>query len=87
LPSRLICWERFRKSIEGEIKTCTINREADGITVCSPVGQWAMAEIWAYLDWYSLPYPAFYYIDREKIRIGPPISVTDLQIGGVGRFQ
>ncbi len=67
----------------GELYT----RKADGITVCSPVGNWTKAEIWAYIDLHGLPYPAFYDIDREKIRNGPPIGVTGLHMGRLVRFR
>jgi len=62
-------------------------RKADGIWVCSPVGNWSKSEIWAYLDLHGLPYPAFYDLDREKIRNGPPIGVTGLHMGRLVRFR
>lgn len=67
----------------GEIYT----RKADGITVCSPVGNWSKTEIWAYLDLHALPYPAFYDVDRARIRNGPPIGVTGMHMGRLVRLR
>lgn len=68
---------------KGEIYT----RKADGLTVCSPVGNWSKAEIFAYLDARGLPYPAMYDLDRSYIRNGPPIGVTAANMGRIVRFR
>ena len=62
-------------------------RKADGITVCSPVGNWTKAEVFAYVDLHSLPYPAMYDLDRTQIRNGPPIGVSALNMGRVMKLK
>lgn len=68
---------------KGEIYT----RKADGMTVCSPVGNWSKAEIFAYIDLHQLAYPAMYDTDRTAVRNGPPIGVTAANMGRVIKFR
>lgn len=58
-----------------------------GMTVCSPVGNWSKSEIWAYIDLNVLPYPAFYDLDREYIRNGPPIGTSGLNMGRIVKLR
>ena len=67
----------------GEIYT----RKADGVSVCSPVGNWTKAEIFAYIDLHGLPYPAMYDLNRAEIRNGPPIGVSALNMGRVMKLK
>lgn len=67
----------------GELYT----RKADGITVCSPVGNWTKAEIFAYVELHGLPYPAMYDLNRAEIRNGPPIGVSALNLGRVMKLK
>lgn len=62
-------------------------RKADDMTVCSPVGNWSKAEIFAYIDSRALPYPAMYDIDRASIRNGSPICVVGAHMGRLVQFR
>jgi 3'-phosphoadenosine 5'-phosphosulfate sulfotransferase (PAPS reductase)/FAD synthetase len=68
-------------------KGAIYTRKVDGITFCSPVAHWTKTEIWAYIDHHRLPYPAFYDIDRNSIRNGPPIGVTGVGQGRVVKLR
>lgn len=58
-------------------------RRTDSLWICSPVAWWSKLEVWAYIDLHGLPYPAMYDVDRERVRNGPPIGTSALNMGRV----
>jgi 3'-phosphoadenosine 5'-phosphosulfate sulfotransferase (PAPS reductase)/FAD synthetase len=62
-------------------------RKSDGLSVCSPVGNWTKHEIWAYIDLHGLKYPAMYDVDRLEIRNGPPLGTSALNMGRIQKLK
>lgn len=62
-------------------------RKGDGLSVCSPVGNWTKHEIWAYIDLHGLRYPAMYDVDRTEIRNGPPLGASALNMGRIQKLK
>lgn len=62
-------------------------RRADEHWICSPVARWSKREIFAFLDFHSLPYPAMYDVDREQVRNGPPIGASAMNMGRMNKMK
>lgn len=56
-------------------------RTTDRQWICSPVGRWTTQDIYAYIDFHELPYPAMYDVDRARIRNGPPLGTSAINLG------
>lgn len=62
-------------------------RKDNNLWVCSPIGFWKTKEIWQFIDWQRLPYPAMYDRDRMSIRNGPPIGTTGVNWGRLSELR
>jgi phosphoadenosine phosphosulfate reductase len=77
---------KHRQKLLGS-KSLLFQRKNDDQWVCSPIGWWNKAEVFAYLDLNNLPYPAMYDRDRATVRNGCPLDGTAVNLGKFHRMQ
>ena len=82
--------EPYREGKHREILLNTrglLYQRKDGQWIGSPVGRWTTQDIWAYIDLHGLPYAAMYDVDRARIRNGPPLGTSAMNLGRVRTFR
>jgi phosphoadenosine phosphosulfate reductase len=62
-------------------------RKDNGLWVCSPIAFWTVNDIWDYIDYFKLPYPAMYDRDRLTVRNGPAIGTTGVNWGRLAELK